>query len=67
MFRNEEREEIVVVERIYKLMVENISCSKWRKPTFPPSILELRVAKSWNLTEGIMEIDNSNLLARKRT
>ena len=46
-----EREENFVVERICKLIVKNISCSKWRKLTFPPSTLEVRVAKCWSLVE----------------
>lgn len=52
---------------IYKLLVENMKSCRWRKPTIPPNQLEIRIAKCWSLEEGIMEIDNSNLLVRKRT
>ena len=65
VFKNEEREVKVMVERVFKLIVENISCNNWRKPTFPPSILEVRVEKYWSLVKGIMDIDNSNVMARK--
>ena len=56
-----------MVDMVFKLIVENIRCKNWRKPAFPSSTLEVRVEKCWSLMEGIIEIDNSNLMARKRT
>ena len=34
-FRNEERSEEVVVDKICKFIVENMKCNKWRKLVFP--------------------------------
>ena len=65
MIKNEKWEVKVMVEMVFKMIVENISCSNWRKPTFPPSTLEVRVAKYCSLVKGILDIDNSNVMARK--
>jgi len=50
---------------IFKLSLENIKISKWKKLIFQPTTTKKRISRNWNIEEGFMEIDNSKDLARK--